>query len=321
MVCTIKEVSSELLPFLQVYKDGSVERFLDSPFVPPCLNDKVTGVSSKDITISPDVTARIYLPQDYNYNKKFPLVVYFHGGGFCIDSAFSFLCHRYLNILVCRAKVIAISVEYRRAPENPLPIAYEDSWVALQWIAKQSIEKSEPWFAHYANFDRCFLGGDSAGANIAHHLAIRAGREGMEGSMKIYGVIMSHPYFLGTEPIGAESANVDRDRSIFYQTWKFVYPNAEGGFDNPLINPFSTEAPSLSRLGCSRLLVCVSEKDELRERGVKYFDEVKKSGWRGKMELFEVEGEEHCFHIFNLESQNAKILIKRFASFLNPNCI
>lgn len=314
MVCSNKEVSSELLPFLQVYKDGSVERFLDSPYVPPSTGCTGANVSSKDITITGDISARIYLPNSHQH--LLPVLVYFHGGGFCIESAFSFLSHRYITTLVSHAKVLVVSVEYRRAPENPLPVAYQDSWTALQWIASQSVEKTEPWLSKYANFNRVFVGGDSAGANIAHNLAMKASLEAMQNKIHLYGVILSQPYFLAGSS-EEYSNNVDEKRLLLYRMWEFAYPNAPGGFDNPLINPVSGDAPSLSWLGCSRLLVCVAEKDELRERGVRYFDAVKKSGWKGKMEFFEVEGEDHCFHIFNLDSQNAQIMIKRLASFLN----
>lgn len=326
MVCGNKEVSSEFLPFLKVYKDGSVERFLDSPYVPPSLEDSAINVSSKDISINSDVSARIYLPTKLSITttQKLPVLAYFHGGGFIIESAFSFLSHRYINDIVSQAKVIVITVEYRRAPENPLPAAYEDSWAALQWIASHSIAhqdgqndpEKEPWLLRHADFDRVFVGGDSSGANIAHNLSLRAGHEGLHGGMKIFGVLLSQPYFLGSKPIGSES-NFDNNKNLLYKTWEIAYPNAPNGFDNPLINPFSNEAPSLSGLQCSRLLVCVAEKDELRERGVRYFNAVKKSEWKGKIELFEVEGEDHCFHFFNPDCDNAKMMIKRLASFLN----
>ncbi|KAK7256331.1 hypothetical protein RIF29_29773 [Crotalaria pallida] len=42
----------------------------------------------------------------------------------------------------------------------------------------------------------------------------------------------------------------------------------------------------LATLGCSKILVCVAQKDSLRDRGVWYYDVVKKSGWQGELQLF-----------------------------------
>ncbi|KAK9137274.1 hypothetical protein Sjap_007868 [Stephania japonica] len=86
------EVASELLPLLRVYKSGRVERFLDSPIVPPSpQGDPNTGISSKDITNikSPSISARLYLPTPTSTTQKLPILLYFRGGGFCIESAFS----------------------------------------------------------------------------------------------------------------------------------------------------------------------------------------------------------------------------------------
>ena len=180
MTPTTKEVDFEILPFIRVYKDGSVERLEGSPFAPPTPDqDPETGVSSKDITISenPSVSARLYLPKltDHTQNQKLPILVYFHGGGFCIESAFGSIYHRYLNNLVSQVHVLAISVEYRLAPEHFLPAAYEDSWAALQWVASQSAgNDKEPWSINNGDFGRIFIGGDSAGANIVHNMAMRA---------------------------------------------------------------------------------------------------------------------------------------------------
>ena len=169
MASITKEVEKELLPFVRMYKDGSVERLVGSPYVPPSPQDPETGVSSKDITISkdPSISARLYLPRlNQTHHQKLSILVYFHGGGFCIESAFSFNHQLYLNSLVSQTQVVAVSVEYRLAPEHLLPIAYEDCWAALQCVASHSLDnvvntKSHAWLMNHGDFDRVFIGGDS----------------------------------------------------------------------------------------------------------------------------------------------------------------
>ena len=322
MTPTTKEVDFEILPFIRVYKDGSVERLEGSPFAPPTPDqDPETGVSSKDITISenPSVSARLYLPKltDHTQNQKLPILVYFHGGGFCIESAFGSIYHRYLNNLVSQVHVLAISVEYRLAPEHFLPAAYEDSWAAHQWVASHSAgNDKEPWLINNGDFGRIFIGGDSAGANIVHNMAMRAGVESLPCGVKILGAYLVHPYFFSSKAYGSESKE-GHEKSLPHVVWDFLYPSATGSVDNPMLNPEGPGAPSLTGIGCDRMLVCVAGKDELiKERGVWYFEIMRKSGWKGEIELFEVEEESHIFHIFNIESENAKAMVKRLASFI-----
>ncbi|XP_038723088.1 2-hydroxyisoflavanone dehydratase-like [Tripterygium wilfordii] len=322
MASPAKEVAEELPNLVRVYTDGSVERLFGSPYVPPSPNpDPETGVSSKDIIISenPKISARLYLPKLQKQDQKLPILIHFHGGGFCIGSAFSSGEDRFISLLVSQAPVVAVSVEYRLAPEDLLPAAYEDCWTALNWVASHSKAQNEPhrdaWLLDYVDFDRIYIGGDSAGGNIAHNMAMRAGFENLEANAKILGAYLGHGYFWGSKPIGSESI-VDHDKALSSLVWNFVYPSAPGGLDNPMINPEGPGAPSLAKLGCSRLLVCLAEKDFLRDRGARYHDLVKESGWSGELELYEVKGEGHCFYMFDTESTNAKNMIKRLTSFL-----
>ncbi|KMS96234.1 hypothetical protein BVRB_000900 [Beta vulgaris subsp. vulgaris] len=306
MNSTEKEVKVDLPGFIRVYKDGSVERLFGSPQVPPTLEDPQTGVSSKDVNISIDtnLSARLYLPK--LITKKLPTLVYFHGGGFCVESAFSFPHQRYMNILASQAGVLIVSVEYRLAPEHPLPTAYEDCWTALNWVASLS----DPWLASHGDLEALFIGGDSSGANIAHNLAMRAGTQNLENGVNILGAFISSSHFLD-EP-GASATGIQ----MGYRVWNFVYPDAPGGPDSPMINPMCAQAPSLAGLGCSRLLVLVAEKEDHRNTQVRYYEAVKNSGFQGKVELFETKGEGHCFHIFNPDTENAKLMFQRLASFL-----
>lgn len=177
------ELAHDFSPLFRVHKDGRVERLTGTSTVPPSLDNPNTSVQSKDVTISPDsgVAVRLYLPKNSITppgedgglpSSKLPLLVYFHGGGFCIESAFSPLYHNYLNSLVAEANVAAVSVEYRLAPEHPLPIAYDDCWSALEWVSDGGV--GEPWLRDHADLRRVFLAGDSAGGNITHHIALRA---------------------------------------------------------------------------------------------------------------------------------------------------
>lgn len=150
MGSNVKELATEILPYIRVYKDGSIDRLVDSPIVPPCNEDPETGVSSKDIVVSenPPISARIYLPKHVQQPPKVPLLVYFHGGGFCFESAFSFVETKYMTGLAKHANAVFISIEYRLAPEHLLPIGYEDCWTGLQWVASHSSDgglKDEPW--------------------------------------------------------------------------------------------------------------------------------------------------------------------------------
>lgn len=231
-----KEIARELPPLLRVYNDGTVERFLGSPHVPPSLLDPETLVSSKDIVISenPSISARVYLPPKLNnsHQQKLPIFVYFHGGAFCLESAFSFLHHRYLNLIASEAKVLVVSVEYRLAPENPLPAAYEDSWEALKWVTSHfNSNKSEPWLVEHGDFNRFYIGGDTAGANVAHNAVLRVGVESETlWGVKIAGVVLAFPLFWSSEPVLSEMVEGFEESSAM-QVWKFVYPDGPGGID------------------------------------------------------------------------------------------
>lgn len=155
-----------------------------------------------------------------------------------------------------------------------------------------------------------------AGGNIVHNIALRAGTEPINNDVNIKGAFLAHPYFSGSKQLAKETHNPNGENNLGYKLWMLAYPSAPGGIDNPMINPFGANAPSLTGLGCARLLVCVAEKDKLRERGVGYYEGVKESGWNGEIELFEGLGEEHCYHVLKPGTLSTRDLIKRLASFI-----
>ncbi|KVI01980.1 2-hydroxyisoflavanone dehydratase-like [Cynara cardunculus var. scolymus] len=288
--------------FFKVYEDGRIERFLTTPRLPPS-TDPTTGVQSKDVVISSDleIKSRIFLPKlnPEDPPKKLPLIIYVHGGGFCIGSPFNVITQGFLTPLVSQIPAVVIAVGYRLAPEHPLPTAYDDCWATFQWIDSHATGSGpDPWINEYVDTTRVFLMGESAGANLAQYLAVQAGVN--KTRLGIRGLLAIHPYFSQKEP----------DKLIQY-----LYPTSSGSDDEAKLNPRSD--PDLEKMGCSNVLIVVAEKDFLRPRGMDYMEALKKSKWEGKVEFMENEGEGHCFHLFNPSSEKTKALVQDLISHVN----
>ncbi|XP_020571192.1 probable carboxylesterase 2 [Phalaenopsis equestris] len=300
------EIIFELLPLIRVYKSGAVERLCGTTTIPP---SSTTKLHSKDVIINAEtnITARLYLPTTPSPPAKLPILLYFHGGAFLIESAFSPTYDPHLKNLSLHAPLLAVSVNYRLAPENPLPNAYQDAWAALQWVCSQA----DPWIKDRGDLDRVYIAGDSAGANIVQQMAVRAGAEGVK---IIKGMALVDPYFWGEEPVGRERRDVGF-REDMERLWRFVCPGTSG-VDDPRINPVAGEgAASLKELGCERVVVVVAGQDVLWSRGMLYYEELKTSGWRGEVQLVDTPDAVHDFHIFYPETEAAMAVTKKLAAF------
>ncbi|RZR95925.1 hypothetical protein BHM03_00024837 [Ensete ventricosum] len=202
--------------------------------------------------------------------------------------------------------------------KHPVPAAHEDSWTVLRWVAGQAGgggPAAEAWLAERADFERVFLAGESAGGNIAHHMAMRAGIGGLPCGVRIRGVALIHPYFLGSDVV--ESAEIYPEATESLETlWRTVCPSSSG-LDDPMINPAAEAAPSLAGLGCGMALVCVGGADALRDRGRAYYRRLRESGWGGAATLFEAEGKAHTFHLFETDCEEAIAQHVAVCSFLN----
>ncbi|KAM3317499.1 hypothetical protein ACQJBY_035284 [Aegilops geniculata] len=308
-------------PAFRVHEDGRVERFFGTDTTQPGF-DAATGVTSKDVVLdgATGVFARLYLPAlpdgPGRGRERLPILVYFHGGGLVLGSAASQMYHAYLNSVVARAGVLAVSVDYRLAPEHPIPAAYDDSWLALSWAASRV---RDPWLSEHGDAGRIFLAGDSGGANIVHNMAIKAGsaddHNGLPAGAVVERAILLHPMFGGKEPVDGEAADT---RYHMEKLWALICPDGDGlGVDDPRLNPMAPGAPSLRALAGRRLLVCSAERDFARARAAAYYQAVKGSGWPGTAEWLESPGEEHGFFLLQPERDESSALMDRVVAFLS----
>ncbi|KAL6248445.1 hypothetical protein RBB50_004700 [Rhinocladiella similis] len=114
---------------------------------------------SRRETSGPDIAIRCFIPQGQPPNCGWPVVLYYHGGGWVfgdLDSENNICTH------ICnRARAVVITTDYRLAPEAPWPAAIHDSWEAFLWATSdgKSILDLDP--------GKIAIGGSSAGSNIA----------------------------------------------------------------------------------------------------------------------------------------------------------
>lgn len=125
--------------------------------------DLVPGVTSRDRTIpgaAGSLPVRIYTPEGPG---PFPVVVYFHGGGWVIADKDTY--DGGARGIAKEANAVVMSVDYRRAPEARFPAAWNDSLAAYRWAANNArVLNAKPRVLA--------LAGESAGGNLALATAI-----------------------------------------------------------------------------------------------------------------------------------------------------
>ena len=131
------------------------------------------------------ITIRVYKPKKRSKTLPktgfAPGLVYYHGGGWVIGDLDS-------HDVACRqiaieAGMIVTAVDYRLAPEHKFPAAVDDAIAATQWIAANAAKLG-------IDADRLFVGGDSAGGNLAAVVAMHA-RD--NGGPRIKGQVLIYP--------------------------------------------------------------------------------------------------------------------------------
>uniref|UniRef100_A0A0D9X8V4 Alpha/beta hydrolase fold-3 domain-containing protein n=1 Tax=Leersia perrieri TaxID=77586 RepID=A0A0D9X8V4_9ORYZ len=309
------EITFEFVPLIRCYKSGRVERLLPDTRVPPSL-DPATGVASRDVTIdqSTGLWARLYLPPSSAAGELLPVVVYLHGGGLVVGSAADALEHGFLNRLSSRARVLVVSVDYRLAPEHLVPACYDDACAALRWATSSS--STDTWLRDHGDIRRVFVLGYSSGANIAHNVTLHGGE-------RVKGMALLHPCFISSKKADGEVKNAWLRKKL-EELWalacggEMTASAVAAALDDPRIDPVVDGAPSLRRLGCDRVLVCLAD-EELEVRGRVYYDALLESGWaEDAVELF-VAGGDHEYFQREPDGDMAVALMDRLVAFFGGN--
>lgn len=132
--------------------------FLNGPTPPPA---DVMEIAAGSAGCPP---LRLYRPTGRGA-ERLPVLIYFHGGGFVVNSVDTH--DRLLRLLAVHSGAVVCAVRYSLAPERRFPHQHDEALAALRWVAAEGeIYGIDP--------ERIAVGGDSAGANLALGLALVA---------------------------------------------------------------------------------------------------------------------------------------------------
>jgi acetyl esterase len=211
------------------------------------------------------IPLRVYKPKTLPKGGAAPALVFYHGGGWVIGDLDS-------HDVVCKmvadqAGFIVVAVDYRLAPEHKFPAAAVDSIAATQWVvdnaAKLGIDPT-----------RIFVGGDSAGGNLAAVVSINA-RD--KGGPKIAGQVLVYPTtdLAMTHPSHSDPGTDVLLTHSLMRWFKDLYLNGNGDVDDWRASP-GRIVKNLKDL--PRALVITCGADPLHDEGVEYKDRLKAAG-------------------------------------------
>ena len=211
--------------------------------------------------VTGEIPIRIYVPEG---NGPFPVLVYFHGGGWVIGDLDTHdeVCRSLANRVPCAV----VSVDYRLAPEHKFPVAPEDCYAATQWVAANAAQ-------FHGDASRLAVGGDSAGGNLTAVVAQMA--RDRHGPPLVFQLLIypATDFRMNTPSVdeNAEGYLLTKQDMIWFMNH---YLNSEEEKLNPLASPFL--ATDLH--GLPPALVITAEYDPLRDEGERYGQRLKEAG-------------------------------------------
>jgi acetyl esterase len=211
-----------------------------------------------------DLPVRIYVPTEPMGGGDPPVLVWFHGGGWVIGDIES--ADTTVRALAAAAGMVAVSVDYRLAPEHAFPAAVDDALAAVRWVVDNAASLG-------VDPARLVVGGDSAGGNLAAVVAqqLRDSGPAMAFQLLVYPVTDAR-LSTGSMDENAEGYFLTKDTMFWFREHYLGSQSFEDVRVSPLL------APDDALTGLPPALVITAEYDPLRDEGEAYGERLRGAG-------------------------------------------
>lgn len=196
----------------------------------------------EETLIAGDIKAYWVRMPEADHNKA---LMYLHGGAYMFGG--TVLTHRDLLWRVAKvAQCPVLSVDYRLAPEQPFPAAWDDAITVYQWLLERFSAQS------------IAIAGDSAGGGLAFATMLRARDEGLALPAAVVGLSPWTDLACTGESV---VTNADRDVLIpggrIKEAAAFVLKDLDptNPYASPLYGDYSNCSPALIQVGSEEVLL------------------------------------------------------------------
>lgn len=211
--------------------------------------------------VTADLAIRIYTPPTSGPHSG---MLYIHGGGWAYFSIDFYDAQ--LSALSKLTDSVIVSINYQKAPEHKFPIPHDDCYSGLKWMYENSDLLS-------INKKRIGIGGDSAGANLAAGVVLRARDEKvcpLAYQLLIYPALGVDFY---TDSYIKNGTGFGLTKRTMSWLWS-LYLDRPEDWQNPYAVPLS----SVDLQNLPPTIIVTAEYDVLRDDGIVYADRLSKNG-------------------------------------------
>jgi len=253
----------------------------------------IEGVSSQDEFVpgppgDPDVRVRVYRPNDQA--SKLPAFYWIHGGGYVMGDIEG--DDRLMKQLVRRIGCVAVSVDYRLAPEHPFPAPVEDCYAGLKWM-----------FGHADDLridrSRIAIAGASGGGGLCAGLALLV-RD--RGEMKVAFQLLIYPMIDDRNVTPASYAITDPrmwNRESNRLGWKAYLGRDGGGAD---VSPYAAASRATDLRNLPPAYIPVGALDLFVDENIEYAQRLIQAGVPTELHVYP-----GAFHGFDLFAPSAMV--------------
>jgi acetyl esterase/lipase len=237
---------------------------------------------------APDISLLICTPTAVE--APLPAVYYVHGGGMVVgDNRMGF--GEVLDWAL-ELGLVAVSVEYRLAPEHPHPAPVEDCYAGLVWTAEHAAELG-------ADPGRIIVAGTSAGGGLAAALALMA--RDRKGPALLAQLLMCPMLDDRNDSVSSRQM---AGRGIWDRTsndtgWTALLGEARGG---PAVSPYAAPARAEDLSGLPPAFIDVGSAETFRDEDVAYAARLWQAGGRAELHVWP-----GGFHGFDLMAPQAAL--------------